>query len=193
MLEHKAGAAAHNVLGKTVHSLFGVNPMQPGKAVAGETLKNLKRVLLRTLVLLIDERSMLSSMVLGAAEKNAALGAHGGVHEADDWGGIPVVVFVGDDFQIPPVESRGGSGKGAFRLMAGDRRAVSHGCKSNVEAWGARQFLKLSTHVMELTSIKRQDESETEFRRILADTRIGKQTKKDAVVLDNLHKEKRNS
>ena len=185
------GAAAHNVLGKTVHSLFGVNPMRPNKAVAGKTLKHLKRLMLRTLVLLIDERSMLSSVVLGAAEQNAALTAHGGVHQEDDWGGIPVVILVGDDFQIPPVEGKGASGKGAFRLMSGDRRAVSYGCRSNVEAWGAGQFLKLSTHVMELTTLKRQDESETTFRRILATTRIGKLTKKDAELLDRLHKEKR--
>ena len=40
--------------------------------------------------------------MVGAAEKNAACTAHGGSHDEEDWGGIPIVIWIGDDYQLPP-------------------------------------------------------------------------------------------
>lgn len=177
-------------MGKTLHSLFGIKTNSPGSDTTKKMQEKLKKALLRTLVLIIDERSMVSSDTLGAAEKNTATTAHGGTHQDEDWGGIPVVILVGDDYQIPPVETSGGKGKGAFRIMSGSKTSVSLGCRSNIEAWGASQFLKLSTHVMELTTIQRQDKSEVKLRRILADTRRGVLKLEDAQHLDKLHRQK---
>ena len=49
----------------------------------------------RTIVEIVDERSMLTCDVVGAAERHTAQTAHGGSHDNEDWGGIPVVIFVG--------------------------------------------------------------------------------------------------
>ena len=68
----------------------------------------------RTVVEIIDERSMLTCKVVGAAERHTAEAAHGGSHANEDWGGMPVVVFVGDDYQLPPPTN---VEKGAFDLM----------------------------------------------------------------------------
>ena len=37
-------------------------------------------------------------------EYNVSKTAHGGGHYDEDWGGVPVVIFLGDDYQIPPVK-----------------------------------------------------------------------------------------
>ena len=47
-----------------------------------------------TVALIVDECSMILQQVLGAAEKHAAMTAHGGGHAQDDWGGIPIVILV---------------------------------------------------------------------------------------------------
>jgi hypothetical protein len=51
----------------------------------------------------IDERSMVSQRKLGSAEMNIRSTAHGGGHDNEDWGGIPVVILFVDDFQLTPL------------------------------------------------------------------------------------------
>jgi hypothetical protein len=53
-----------------------------------------------TAAVFIDERSMLSQCVLGNTEMNIRNTAHGGGHKDEDWGGIPVVIIFGDDYQL---------------------------------------------------------------------------------------------
>jgi hypothetical protein len=56
-----------------------------------------------TVAILIDERSLISLDLIGAMEQNIAKTAHECSHEDEDWGGIPVVVLLGDDYQFPPL------------------------------------------------------------------------------------------
>ncbi len=60
-----------------------------------------------TIALFFDERSMISQHVLGSAELNISTTAHSGGHETEDWGGIPVIVVFGDDYQLPPPATNG--------------------------------------------------------------------------------------
>jgi hypothetical protein len=62
------------------------------------------KLLETTIALFFDERSMISQNVLGAAEMNISSTAHNFGHESEDWGGIPVVVIFGDDYQLPSIE-----------------------------------------------------------------------------------------
>ncbi|KAH3712771.1 hypothetical protein DPMN_072528 [Dreissena polymorpha] len=63
----------------------------------GETLQsNLKNVK----ALLVDERSLIRCTTLGWTEFHCKLGIK---NMTADWGGLPVVVFFGDDVQLPPV------------------------------------------------------------------------------------------
>jgi hypothetical protein len=45
--------------------------------------------------------------MLGSAFSNVHECAHGGNHSEEDWGGVPIVILVGDDFQLPPPFDKG--------------------------------------------------------------------------------------
>ena len=53
---------------------------------------------------------------LGAAERNLAATAHGGGHEGELFGGVPIFLLVGDDYQLPPPTN---TQKGAFDTVGG--------------------------------------------------------------------------
>jgi hypothetical protein len=57
--------------------------------------------------LIIDERSMLSSKVLGAAERNIRTTVYNGQNSQAIWGGIPAVILFGNDYQLWPVIDKG--------------------------------------------------------------------------------------
>jgi hypothetical protein len=65
-----SGAAAYNVQGSTLHRLLGISVSRPEEKITGTALENLQERLKHLLCLIIDERSMLSSKVLAAAERN---------------------------------------------------------------------------------------------------------------------------
>jgi hypothetical protein len=101
------GAAAYNVGGTTIHKEFRVSVKDiPGHENLGDAAKQeLLRKLLRTIALFFDKRSMIGQIVIGSAEINVRDNAHGGGHDSEDWGGIPVVVAFGDDCQLPWLRS----------------------------------------------------------------------------------------
>ena len=72
------GTAAHNVGGETIHRKFQVNPHRPENDIGKEAKARLKETKRRTVVEIIDERSMLTCKVVGAAERHTAEAAHGG-------------------------------------------------------------------------------------------------------------------
>ena len=50
----------------------------------------------------MDERSMVTNELVGAAERNTSQTSHGGGHQNEEWGGIPIMILIGDDYQLPP-------------------------------------------------------------------------------------------
>jgi hypothetical protein len=64
-----SGTAAFNVQGSTLHHLLGIGVARPEDNITQKVHKKLQRQLKNVLCLIIDERSMLSSKVLGAAER----------------------------------------------------------------------------------------------------------------------------
>ena len=176
------GAAAFNVHGQTMHRLFGIDPFQPSKHMSELKARQLRKVLRRTVAIIMDERSMISCDVLGAAERNVAEHAHGGVHSDENWGGIPIVIMFGDDYQLPPPTNKQ---KGAFDTMS-SKVSISQS-RFNVAAFGAFQFRKMSEVCMEMNTIKRQHKSQTVFRKILEKVRICKTTMDQTEILDALH------
>ena len=54
-------------------------------------------------VLLVDERSLIGANTLGWMEFMCRYGVDNGKNYNLSWGGLPVVVFFGDDVQLPPV------------------------------------------------------------------------------------------
>jgi len=49
---------------------------------------------------MIDEQSMLSSKILAVAERNVRECAFKGQNSKEIWGGVPVVLLFGDDYQL---------------------------------------------------------------------------------------------
>jgi hypothetical protein len=128
-----------------------------------------------TIAVFLDERSMISQNVLGKSEENVRITAHGGGHENEDWGGIPVVVLFGDDYQlIPPCEV------GAIDsfFQTGNNSTLKN---------GAFQFINLGQNTSELNIIVRQNKDQEEFRDLLANTRIGKPSDTNVKTLMSLH------
>jgi hypothetical protein len=123
----------------------------------------------------IDERSMVSQRVLGSAEMNIRSTAHGGGHDNEDWGGIPVVILFGDDFQLtPPCE------EGA--IDAFDNQGYSTESKN-----GAYQFIKLGGSTSELEEIIHQDKNQEEFRDIFKNKRAGHPSNNNTETILSLH------
>ena len=102
-----SGAAAYNVQGSTIHNLLGVKVHHPEKPLSDKTKQKLFEQLERLLVLIIDERSMVSSNVLAAAERNTRDCIYRGQNSNELWGGLPVVLLFGDDYQLMPVTKNG--------------------------------------------------------------------------------------
>ena len=150
-----SGASAFNINGKTLHSEFALNPWNISNQLSISKKKELIEKFKRAVVFIVDERSMISSEILGACERNMKQTIYGGVCEDNDFGGIPVVLLVGDDFQIPPVVIRG-KGKGAFHIFAEKQISQIQTHVMLDEVCGINLFMTLTTNVMELKSRRRQ-------------------------------------
>lgn len=164
------GAAANNVGGKTMHSMYSVNCNHPRNQLSETQKQILARKLRRTLVLIMDERSMISSSLLGASARNCSQTALGGLNQNQSWGGIPIVILVGDDHQLPPVVIKG-QGKGALWIKTGRENCSNSNWGAGVETLGVSQFLELSDVVVKLNKVERQDESDQDHTQLLDNLR----------------------
>ena len=176
------GAAAHNVGGQTVHRRAAVNPHYPSRRPSAKALEEMIKKNKRLLVLIYDERSMLTCDVIGASERHFAESTHGGGHSGEQYGGIPVVIFVGDDYQLPPPSI---IHKGAFDTM--NPKASFSQQSFNMGTHGATLFHDMSNLCMQLKKVERQRRQEDTFLQHLGRLRVGDTTIQDADMLLNLH------
>jgi len=161
------GTAAFNVGGETLHRMFSIMVEDDMKNLKGMSERSKKAMLIKfkkAIAILIDERSMVGMRMLGSACLNVNECAHGGNHSEEDWGGVPIVILVGDDFQLPPPFD-----KGAFDVL--HYGSCNNGF-SGIEALGAEQFINCSNLVMELSAAKRQRKDQQEFKGILSKARV---------------------
>lgn len=105
------GAAAFNVNGETLHHFLEINPNDPDYvpgSMSETTKQRLIDKLRTTIALIIDERSLLASNLFGNAEQKMKETIFGGLLPEVEWGGLPILILVGDDYQLPPVGQEGG-------------------------------------------------------------------------------------
>lgn len=178
------GAAAFNIGGKTCHSAFGVNVMNPNEELSSKTTQRLMKELRHASVIIIDERSMLSCELLGAVERNVALTCHGGGSWNLDWGGVPVVMLFGDDHQLPPV-MKGGKGMGAFDCLNQTYNKKRY-FRQDVIMNGIIQFREFGKNVSSLTRIQRVSENDDEFITLLERIREGNPNEVDINTCNSL-------
>ena len=176
------GTAAFNIDGETCHSAFGLKINKKTSDISKQTEKKLIERFQHTLLIMVDERSLLSSEVLGGMETSACKTVHGGGHFEEDWGGVPVVIIMGDDRQLPPVQING-RGSGAFQILQKARKTQR---KSSLESNGDMKFMDLSRMVITLDKNQRVSENNQVFKGILERLRIDEQTEEDASKILNL-------
>jgi hypothetical protein len=98
-----SGSAAFKIGGSTVHSFAGVNVTAPWTELSEEARAMMKKKLRYILCLIIDERSQLGAKTVAAAERNLRETVFNEHAKNIPWGGIPVILLFGDDYQLPPV------------------------------------------------------------------------------------------
>jgi PIF1-like helicase len=182
------GCAAYNAGGETIHGGF----MVPVKFETLEISSNKQKTLLsrfsRTLAIIVDERSQLDGYVLGIVKHYMQQCAHGGMKKDHDWGGVPIVILVGDDCQLPPILP------GAFYALKG--RCLPKATKMlstyyNIRLDGFDEFMKIGKKVIYLEGEKRVNEGQDMLKRLLEGSRCEKEKQSmletDVQVLLALH------
>lgn len=153
------GTAAFNVGGETLHRLVGQRPNDPDympNSMARSKRINLVQRFKTLLALIIDERSLVSSKLLGTTERMVAETIfEGGELRDTSWGGLPVLLLVGDDFQLPSTED------GALQALF-----KKNGCR--MVHIGRRSFLECSQHVMDLKGSKRIKKKQKKDKALMA-------------------------
>jgi len=161
------GTAAFNIKGETLHTFAGLDWHDLYKELSDKSKEKMIEKLQATVAIFIDERSLISLELIGALEQNVAKTAHECSHANEDWGGIPVVVLFGDDYQLPPVRV-----KGAFSILD-DKGEKKSRFNSKLETKGIEQYMSLGENVVELDFIVRQNSDQVHFKNILKRLRVG--------------------
>jgi hypothetical protein len=132
------------------------------------------------LCLIIDKRSMLSSKVLGAAERNIQKTVYNGQNSQEIWGGVPAVLLFGNDYQLWPVIEDGAI-QGFSKMTTTTPLTPTN--KQTAALLLCQCGTYLFTHVM-MESVFFLDKNyrvkSEEFRKLLARLRVGESTTKDA-------------
>ncbi len=176
------GTAAYNVNGTTLHNMIGQGTLD-GEYASFSLSHRRKRELIERfkdlLILIIDERSLLSSRLLGTVEQILSETVFEGCGSRNfTWGGIPVIILSGDDYQL------GGFGEGAHDALPGAAK-FSH--NKNVMR-GRELFVECATTVFKLPKIRRVDDSRQNDIDLLDRLRIGENVIDDDVNrIQNLH------
>ena len=162
------GTAAFNVHGQTFHHMLGNRVAQssyiPNTMSKAKKMKLVKKF--KTLLaLIVDERSLVSNVNIGTAARQIAESIFEGGPLCEEsigglWGGLPVVILAGDDYQLPSME------EGATKILNYQE------AKNKMTALGRRVFLECSEHVMDLKGSKRISDDKQDDKDLIANIRI---------------------
>ncbi|XP_021373892.1 ATP-dependent DNA helicase PIF1-like [Mizuhopecten yessoensis] len=149
------GSSANLISGVTLHSFLKIPTHHKGKEMKqpdGKIGKLLQENCRGVEVLLVDERSLIGATTLGWMEFMCRCAMYSGSKSQETWGGLPVVVFLGDDVQLPPVLD-----------------SPVYNCKSKVPAAMHGVLVwKEFDRVVHLQNIIRQSQSEKHLRELLS-------------------------
>ena len=182
-----SGAAAFNVQGSTIHNLLGVRVTNPEKGLTDNTKSRLLEQLQRLLVLVIDERSMISSKVLAAAERNTRECIYNGQNSSEIWGGLPVVLLFGDDYQLMPVDKNGAINGYDKRCCGAEQHVTDKMTEAQLFAYrGDWLFTEIMTDQVFFLTKNFRVRCER-FKKLLERVRVGRTTEEDADKMMKLH------
>ena len=176
------GVSAFNINGRTLQN-YSAQKRTRGEYQYGSMNANDRQLLARRfkhlLCLIIDERSMVTSKVLGTTEcRISETIFEGRGSESVSWGGLPIVIMAGDDYQLPGIQ------QGAFECLT-----RKDGGKMTQR--GRSCFAECAEKVAHLKDIRRVHDSLTEDKKLLSRLRIGEDVRdQDVTRLQNLHLDK---
>lgn len=151
------GCAAYNIDGKTIHSLLGIDPYDSTKELSPKQKDRVHALLHSMIMLIIDERSMMSLDLLNAVDRNCSTFAHGTGNKNSYFGGIPIVLMFGDDYQLPPVAAQG-----AFDFF--DKKGYKNDQLKGTNLQGMQVLNFCVQQVKSLTQIQRIEDGEDLLR-----------------------------
>ena len=183
------GSAAYQAGGRTIHSLFGINIKNIQDSV-GPSLKNrLEQQFSNIVALIVDERSMLCSELFSTMEMYSKEVFHGGRNSNHIWAKLPILILVGDDYQLPPIKV--GAFDATADLSEKEARLEKRNEKTSQRiANGEALFRQAGSDVMHLHSSKRVQKSQHIFRSLLKGVRSAdsdRLTEDQVTLLCNYH------
>lgn len=158
------GSAAFNAGGETINRGFRIPIDIKSMEIDGAKRKFLLNKFGVAICLIIDERSMVEADKLGLMLHYMTNCAHLGMNIGRKWGGIPIVVLVGDDYQIPSINY------GAFYSLPGvpmNHQAFIKASKMKCRLAGFEEFREFGKNVIYLADTKRVNSDQEQLRRIL--------------------------
>jgi hypothetical protein len=153
------GMSAFNALGETLHRFAGLDWRNMKKGTTSSTMEKLQKKLQNTVAIMMDERSMLSQIILGLVEQAVARSDQECGHSGEDWGGIPVMTLFGDDYQLPSI----GNG-GATNIPQLNKNSGMKGIHDVTQCQGGLQFMSLAEEAMELDQVCHQTDDHVIFK-----------------------------
>lgn len=160
------GVAAFNVGGETIHHCLGIGKSKSEylpNTLSKDKADSLKNKFKNLLALIIDERSMLSSKLFGMVDQLLSETIHFGRCSHIPFGNLPILILVGDDYQLPSIE------RGCWHIR--DRELYK--TYSKLVQQGENAFEECAQFVMQLTGLKRQREGDDEARNLNKRLRVG--------------------
>jgi PIF1-like helicase len=158
------GSAAYNAGGETLHRGFKVPRKFDTMNISPSNQAYMLRRFGTMLVLIIDERSMMDAAMLGIIQHYMAECAHQGKNKNHPWGGIPIIILVGDDYQLPPILP------GAFYAMNPTELPKTFKMSYayfQIRLKGFAEFMKIGNNVIYLEGEKRVNEGQDMFKQLL--------------------------
>jgi hypothetical protein len=163
------GSAAYNAGGETLHRGFRLPLKIENLLIGSKKQEYLLCRFGRTLVIIIDERSMVDATTLGMIKEYMQKCAHSGLRPDDPWGGIPIIILVGDDYQLPSIDYGAIYSLPAVVLVK-DSKFTSSAHKK-VRQDGFDEFMAIGRKVMFLDGEKRVNGGQDQFKAILRGVR----------------------
>ena len=183
------GAAAWNVNGTTCHNSWKI-PIKKSYLFSEENATNIRKKLVRLILLCIDERSMISKAILGAIDNNAKKTVHNNDFanpSKKSFGGIPIVLLAGDDHQLPSVTINN-EGEGIiYRFKVNKTKGSRDSQLLILEENGEEKFLSCAKTVVQLNISKRLEKNSNSLKQILNNVRNGGMSKTEAELLMKRH------
>jgi hypothetical protein len=166
--------AASNVLGETLHRFASLDWRNMKKGMTNSTMEKLQKKLQNMVAIMMDERLIMSQIILGLVEQAVARSTHEYGNYGEDWGGILVMILFGDDYQLPSI-----CNGGATNIPQLNENIGTKGLHDMTQCQGGLQCMNLAEEVMALDQVCPQIDDQVIFKGIIERLHLGWMNEQD--------------